>query len=54
MVPARHAGVYGALRRSIRNSRIHLWHWRVAQPGLARRAVESSSEEEPLEVARRA
>ncbi|MCI37933.1 hypothetical protein A2U01_0059160, partial [Trifolium medium] len=50
LVPARRAGVYGALRRSFRNSRIHLWHWRVAQPGWARRAVE----EEPLEVARRA
>ncbi|MCI70602.1 hypothetical protein A2U01_0091865, partial [Trifolium medium] len=40
---ARRAGVYGALRRSFRNSRIHLWHWRITQPGLAQRAVESSS-----------
>ncbi|MCI91993.1 hypothetical protein A2U01_0113289, partial [Trifolium medium] len=43
LVPARREGVYGALRRSFRNSRIHLWKLRVAQPGLARRAVESSS-----------
>ncbi|MCI42759.1 hypothetical protein A2U01_0063996, partial [Trifolium medium] len=35
--------VYGALRRSCRNKRNSLWHLRVAQPGMARRAVESSS-----------
>ncbi|MCI00812.1 hypothetical protein A2U01_0021834 [Trifolium medium] len=40
---ARRAVVFGALRRSWSNSRIHLWQLRVVQPGLARRAVESSN-----------
>ncbi|MCI70286.1 hypothetical protein A2U01_0091549, partial [Trifolium medium] len=35
--------VYGALRRSSRNRRNSLWQLRVAQPGMVRRAVESSS-----------
>ncbi|MCI73406.1 hypothetical protein A2U01_0094670, partial [Trifolium medium] len=34
--------VYGALRRSSRNSRVHFWKLRVAQSDMARRAVESS------------
>ncbi|MCI57974.1 hypothetical protein A2U01_0079227, partial [Trifolium medium] len=42
LVPARRAGVYGALRRSLSNGRKSLWQLRVAQPGMARRAVESS------------
>ncbi|MCI66899.1 hypothetical protein A2U01_0088157, partial [Trifolium medium] len=41
--PARRAGVYGALRRSFRNGRNSFWKLRVAQPGMARRAIESSS-----------
>ncbi|MCI75412.1 hypothetical protein A2U01_0096681, partial [Trifolium medium] len=43
LVYARCAVVFGALHRSWSSSRIHLWQLRVAQPGLARRAVESSS-----------
>ncbi|MCI56145.1 hypothetical protein A2U01_0077396, partial [Trifolium medium] len=41
LVPARRAGVYGALRHSFSNSRNSLWHLRVVQPGMARRAGES-------------
>ncbi|MCI42237.1 hypothetical protein A2U01_0063473, partial [Trifolium medium] len=41
LVPARRAGVYGALRQSFRHRRNSLWHLRVAQPDMARRAVES-------------
>ncbi|MCI72886.1 hypothetical protein A2U01_0094150, partial [Trifolium medium] len=35
--------VDGASRHSFRTNRISLWHLRVAQPGLVRRAVQSSS-----------
>ncbi|MCI76762.1 hypothetical protein A2U01_0098032, partial [Trifolium medium] len=35
---ARRAGVYGALRRPFRVNRVSLWHWRVAQADMARRA----------------
>ncbi|MCI57918.1 hypothetical protein A2U01_0079170, partial [Trifolium medium] len=38
---ARRAGVYGALHHAFSNSRNSLWQLRVAQPGMARRAVES-------------
>ncbi|MCH99284.1 hypothetical protein A2U01_0020296, partial [Trifolium medium] len=34
---------YGALRRSLSNRRNSLWQLRVAQPGMARRAIEASS-----------
>ncbi|MCI68830.1 hypothetical protein A2U01_0090091, partial [Trifolium medium] len=33
--------VYGASRHSFRTNRNSLWQLRVAQPGMARRAVES-------------
>ncbi|MCI02421.1 hypothetical protein A2U01_0023453, partial [Trifolium medium] len=38
---ARRAGVYGALRRLFRANRDSLWHWRVAQADMARRAEEN-------------
>ncbi|MCI16253.1 hypothetical protein A2U01_0037395, partial [Trifolium medium] len=43
LVPARRARVYGASRHSFITNRISIWKLRVAQPGLARRVVESSS-----------
>ncbi|MCI73678.1 hypothetical protein A2U01_0094942 [Trifolium medium] len=42
MVTARRTGDYGALRRSLSNGKKSLWQLRVAQPGMARRAIESS------------
>ncbi|MCI69290.1 hypothetical protein A2U01_0090551 [Trifolium medium] len=42
LVTARRAGDYGALRRSLSNGKNSLGQLRIAQPGMARRAVESS------------